>query len=297
MHPRPDWEREGRDWPNRASSHFVTAGGLRWHVQRMGQGPLLLLVHGTGAATHSWRDLAPLLAEHFTLVAPDLPGHGFTQTPPARGLSLPGMASALKALLGELQASPVLVLGHSAGAAILARLCLDGAIDPRALICLNGALLPLRGLAGHWFSPAAKLLAANPLVPRLFAWQANSPRAVERLVASTGSRLDGRGLELYRRLIATPGHVAATLGMMASWDLEPMVRELPHLRTPLILVVAERDGTVLPAEANRVQALIPGAETAHLPGLGHLAHEERPRLVADLVLSIATRHGVPTAPA
>lgn len=293
----PTWELEGRDWPNRAFSHFVSAGGLRWHVQQMGRGPVLLLVHGTGAATHSWRDLAPLLAEHFTLVAPDLPGHGFTQTPPPHGLSLPGMASALRALLVELQASPDLILGHSAGAAILARLCLDGAIDPRALISLNGALLPLRGLAGHWFSPAAKLLAANLFVPRLFAWKANSPRAVERLVESTGSRLDARGVELYRRLISTPGHVAATLRMMASWDLDPMVRELPHLRAPLILVVAERDGTVRPAEANRVRALVPGAETAHLPGLGHLAHEERPRLVADLVLSIAARHRVTTAPA
>lgn len=291
----PSWELEGRDWPNRAFSHFIFAGGLRWHVQRMGQGPVLLLVHGTGAATHSWRDLAPLLAEHFILVAPDLPGHGFTQTPPSQGLSLPRMASALRALLDQLQASPDLVLGHSAGAAILARLCLDGAIAPRALVSLNGALLPLRGLAGHWFSPAAKLLAANPLVPRLFAWQANSPKAVERLVDSTGSRLDARGVELYRRLISTPGHVAATLRMMASWDLDPMARELPHLRTPLILVVAERDATVLPAEASRVRALIPSAEATHLPGLGHLAHEERPRLVADLVLSIAARYGIAAA--
>lgn len=297
MHPRPDWEREGRDWPNRGFSQFVSAGGLRWHVQRMGQGPVLLLIHGTGAATHSWRDLAPLLAAHFSLVAPDLPGHGFSQTPEGRGFSLPGMASVLKALLDKLQTPPDLVLGHSAGAAILARMCLDAAIAPRALISLNGALLPLSGLAGHWFSPAAKLLAANPLVPRLFAWQADSPRAVQRLVDSTGSRLDARGVELYRRLISTPGHVAATLRMMANWDLAPLVRDLPRLRTPLILVVAERDGTVRPAEASRVRGLIPHAQTASLPGLGHLAHEERPRLVADLVLSIAARHGVSAAPA
>lgn len=295
--PTPSWEREGHDWPNRAFSHFVVAGGLRWHVQRMGQGPVLLLVHGTGAATHSWRDLAPLLAQHFTLVAPDLPGHGFTQAPHTRGLSLPGMAGALKALLDGLQTSPDLALGHSAGAAILARMCLDGALTPRALISLNGALLPLGGLAGHWFSPAAKLLAANPLVPRLFAWQADSPRAVQRLVDSTGSRLDPRGVELYRRLISNPGHVAATLGMMANWDLEPLARELPGLPTPLILVVAEGDTTVRPAEGRRVSALVPGAETHHLTGLGHLAHEERPRLVADLILAVAARHGVIAAPA
>jgi len=75
------WERDGRDWPNRDASRFVRAGGLRWHVQKTGTGPVLLLVHGTGAATHSWRELAPLLARRFTVIAPDLPGPGFTQRP------------------------------------------------------------------------------------------------------------------------------------------------------------------------------------------------------------------------
>ncbi len=292
----PSWDLEGRDWPNRRSSRFVSAGGSRWHVQQMGQGPTLLLIHGTGAATHSWRDLAPLLAVDFTLVAPDLPGHGFTRTLDGGGLSLTRMAQALGALLDKLGMAPDLVLGHSAGAAILARMCVDRVIAPRALISLNGALLPLGGLAGRWFSPAARLLAANSLVPRLFAWQAASAQAVERLVESTGSRLEPRGLELYRRLISSPGHVAAALNMMANWDLEPMVRDLPRLKTPLLLVVGGRDGTVRPSEAARVRALVPEAEIITLPGLGHLAHEERPQVVADLVLSVAARHGLKTTP-
>jgi magnesium chelatase accessory protein len=62
------WERDGGDWPNREASRFVTTRRLRWHVQVAGQGPVLLLVHGTGAANHSWRDLLPPLAEHFTVV-------------------------------------------------------------------------------------------------------------------------------------------------------------------------------------------------------------------------------------
>ena len=66
----------------------------------------MLLLHGTGAATHSWRGLAPLLATHFTLIAPDLPGHGFTQTPSDPGLSLPGMARLVAALLAELASRP-----------------------------------------------------------------------------------------------------------------------------------------------------------------------------------------------
>ncbi|MFY0022431.1 hypothetical protein ABTQ05_21120, partial [Acinetobacter baumannii] len=62
---RPDWATDGRDWPHRDASRFVDAGRVRFHVQVMGSGPPLLLIHGTGAATHSWRDVAPLLAEHF----------------------------------------------------------------------------------------------------------------------------------------------------------------------------------------------------------------------------------------
>ncbi len=288
----PSWEIDGRDWPNRECSHFVSAGGVRWHVQQMGEGPVLLLVHGTGAATHSWRDLASLLARHFTVVAPDLPGHGFSSSPSASALSLPRMSAGLAYLLEKLGALPELTLGHSAGAAILARMCLDERIHPRALISLNGALLPLRGLAGQWFSPAARLLAANPLVPRLFAWGSSSPQAVQRLVDSTGSSLDQRGMDLYRRLISTPGHVAASLGMMANWDLTSLERDLPRLQTPLTLIVAERDGMVRPAEGRRVQALLPQAEILTLPGLGHLAHEEDPQSVIDLILRVAAVHGL-----
>ncbi len=82
-----------RTGPTVNASRFVEAAGIRWHVQRMGEGPPLLLIHGTGAATHSWRALLPLLAQHFDVIAPDLPGHGFTQSPPSHRLSLPGMAA------------------------------------------------------------------------------------------------------------------------------------------------------------------------------------------------------------
>lgn len=292
MDGHPSWKREGQDWPNRSASRFPLAAGLRWHVQRMGRGPVLLLLHGTGAATHSWRDLAPLLAGRFDVIAPDLPGHGFTQAPPARGLSLPGMARSVAELLRQLGVRPALAVGHSAGAAVLARMCLDGCIAPRVLVSLNGALLPLFGLAGHVFSPAARLLAAAPLVPRLFAWRAGASGAVERLVASTGSRLDPRGVELYRRLIVSPGHVGATISMMANWELDGLERDLPHLAPDLVLVVAERDRTVNPVEAERVLARLPSARVIRLPGLGHLAHEERPELVAGLIDEVAATSGV-----
>jgi magnesium chelatase accessory protein len=278
---KPDWARDGRDWPNRESSRFVQADGLRWHVQVMGSGPVLLLVHGTGAATHSWRDVMPLLAADFTVVAPDLPGHGFTETPARAGLSLPGMARALSALLNVLEVSPVIAVGHSAGAAVLARMCLDGMIAPACLVSLNGAFLPLPG--PPIFSPLAKLLARVPVIPQMFAWHVADTSVVRRLMRGTGSEIDERGLEFYARLMRRPGHAAAALGMMANWDLPPLARDLARLKAKLLLVVGENDRTIKPMDGERVRAQVPGARLVLLPGLGHLAHEERPAEVADLI--------------
>jgi magnesium chelatase accessory protein len=281
------WSRDGADWPNREASRFVEAAGFRWHVQMMGEGPPLLLLHGTGAAVHSWRGLLPLLARHFSVIAPDLPGHGFTQSPPPHRLSLPGMAADVGALLGTLDVRPAVAVGHSAGAAILARMSIDGRVAPDLLVSLNGAFLPYGGIANHLFSPLAKLLVLNPLVPRVFAWQASNAGAVERLIANTGSTIDPEGIEFYRRLVRSPAHVASALRMMANWRLEPLLHDLPRLTPTLLLVVASNDQSISPAVADQVREILPGALIERLPGLGHLAHEEQPQLIAQLIETYA----------
>jgi magnesium chelatase accessory protein len=291
MADRPSWERDGRDWPNRGHSRFVAAGGLRWHVQVAGEGagkPDLLLVHGTAAATHSWRDLIPRLAPHFRVIAPDLPGHGFTDGVPAQRMSLPGMAGLLAQLLAALEVKPVLVAGHSAGAAILLRLALDGRIAPRAVASLNGALLPLGDKHAAFFTRAARMLVGLPFIPSLFAWRASDRAVAERLLQDTGSRIEPRGVDLYARLFRHAGHVGAALGMMANWDLVPLLRDLPRLACPLVMVVGEKDRAVPPAQAERIRARLPQARIVTLPGLGHLAHEEQPQLVADLLTRLGT---------
>jgi len=277
-----DWRRDGADWPNHDASTFVEAGGIRWHVQRMGSGPALLLLHGTGASTHSWRNLAPILARKFTVVAPDLPGHGFTAMAPCGGMSLPGMARLVAALLAELDVAPAFVVGHSAGAAILARMTIDGAVAPAALVSLNGAFVPFGGML-RFLSPIARVMAATPLAARLFASRADDPRAVDRLLYGTGSTLDAEGVALYARLIRSPAHVHGALTMMASWSLDELVRDLGRLAVPTLLVAAGNDRTVPPSQATQVASHIHGARVEKLPGLGHLAHEEAPDRVAALI--------------
>lgn len=287
MSDRLRFDRDGADWPLRESSRFVEASGLTWHVQRMGEGPTCLLLHGAGGGSHSWRDVAPRLARHLDVIVLDLPGHGFTDPLPSRRLSLPGMAEAVGDLLDSLQAVPDLLVGHSAGAAVGARLCLDGRVKPRVVVSFNGALRAFRGLAQQFYAPLAKLLVLNPFVPRLVAHGAVSRSSVERLMRQIGSTIDARGLDLYARLLGNPGHVAGTLGMMAGWDLPTLERDLPRLVTKLVLVACSDDGAVPATDAFAVKEAVSHAEVVFLRHSGHLMHEEKPDIAADIVLKAA----------
>ena len=284
--PEPlDFNRHAQDWPNRAASRLVETPGIRWHVQVMGEGPPLLLLHGTGASTHSWAGLIPILAERFTVIAPDLPGQGFTTISGRKDLSMRGMATSIRHLLDALGLEPQIAVGHSAGAAVLARMSLDQQLAPRSIIALNGAFVPFGGIVTRMFSPLAKLLTLNPLVPQLFAWSASDRTSVERLLKSTGSTIPQESLVLYQRLFASPPHVSSTLAMMASWDLDSLLRDLPRLKPPLLLVIGDNDLTISPDDAHLIARVVPSSRTVRLTGVGHLAHEEAPTRIADVIFS------------
>lgn len=288
MTDSPRWAVEGRDWPNAEHSQFIDTGRVRWHVQQLGSGPTMLLLHGTGAATHSWRALAPLLAEHFTVIAPDLPGHGFTRGRPLGGMTMTAMARGVAELQVALRASYDIIVGHSAGAAIAARMTLDGLAEPRAIVGLDAALLPFPGLAAKLFPAMAKLLFINPLAPRIFARLARSNDETARfLKRSTGSQIDGAGIAQYQRLLSTTGHVAGALTMMADWDLATLQRDLPRLQTPLLLVHGADDAAIPLTSAQRAADLVADGRVIPLAGLGHLAHEERPAEVAAIIRQFA----------
>lgn len=293
---KPAWSREGRDWPHRETSRFMEVGGLTWHVQVMGRGPPVLLLHGSGAASHSWREVAPQLADRFTLIIPDLPGHGFTGMPDGQGLTLDGMARGLHALMQHLGYAPWAAVGHSAGAAVAIRMRLDGAIGAGGIVAINGALRPFPGSAGWLFPALARLIFLNPAAIALFAIRARAPGAIARLMAGTGSHIDERGIELYARLLSTTGHVGGALGMMANWNLRPLVASLTRLPPPLTLIVAENDRAVPPDVARQVCGAAPQARLVMVPTLGHLAHEENPELISSLILE-ALGAGPAVAPA
>ncbi len=286
------WERDGADWPNREFSRFVDCRPHRWHVQRAGAGRKVLLVHGAGGATHSWRDVLPNLAADHDVMALDLPGQGFTRLGARRRCGLDEMAADIAALLTQEDFAPDILVGHSAGAAIALRMALSGATRPALAIGFNPALSNFPGLAGWLFPTMAKLLSLNPLTALVFSRTA-TPGAVRRLIEGTGSRIDARGLDLYARLLRDYRHVDGALEMMASWSLDRLLADLPGLSTPVRFVVGAGDRAVSPDAAFTALGALPDCQVTTWPGLGHLAHEEAPQMASEYVrnakLEIDTR--------
>ena len=283
----PRWEIEGRNWPNHAASRFVETTSIRWHVQIAGEGPAVLLLHGTGAATRGWRDVLPRLAQHHTVIAPDLPGHGFTQGRPKQGLTLPGMATALAALLEKLDARPILIAGHSAGSAIALQL-VHARGETTPIVGFNPALMPFPGLAAKLFPSLAKALFVNPFVPRILAGIAKIPGETGRFLRrATGSTIDAKGIAAYEVLMSNHRHCGGAMEMMASWDLESLSRLLPQIGSPVLLVHSSADSAVPLDSVERAAKFIPDCRLEVLPGLGHLAHEEQPARAADFIRAFA----------
>jgi magnesium chelatase accessory protein len=271
-----DWSREGLIWPHRDASSFIAVGGRRWHVQRMGSGPPLLLLHGTGASVHSWRGLMPLLAESHDVIALDLPRHAFTSGHDAYAMSLPAMAREVAGLLATLGVEPAAIIGHSAGAAIAMQLALDHAYRG-PIIGLSPALRPFPGALAQIFPAVAKALFVNPLVPRIFTGSIDLVGGAERFLwRSTHSRIDREGLACYRTLLKHPGHAGGALAMMANWDLPALRERMGDVGNRVLLVHGTDDPAIPPDWARDAASWLPDARLELLPGLGHLAHEEAP---------------------
>jgi len=281
------------DWPARELSRDVAAAGLNWHVQ-VAPGPpgapTLLLLHGTGASTHSFAPLLPLLVPHFTVVVPDLPGHGFTTGAPLQSLTLPRISAALGELLKALKLPPVQRIGgHSAGAALALRMALDGLAPGADIVGFNPSLVAMPAFYMQFIAPLINPVATSSPVAALVARIAGGSRLIDSLLGSTGSQLSTAQRQPYRRLFAMPAHVRGSVGFMAAADLPVLLADSARLATPCRFILGERDAWVLPRALKPVLARhYPKAEVQSWAG-GHLLHEEDPpRAAAQLLAPIGS---------
>ncbi|SHI68322.1 magnesium chelatase accessory protein [Palleronia salina] len=278
-----DWARDARDWPNRAASRRVRCRPHDWHVQVMGDGPDLLLLHGTGGTSYGWAGVMPLLAKDFRVIAPDLPGHGFTR-PGTRQRSRPvTMAEDLWRLMDWLGARPRWIVGHSAGGALAVHMGAQAPDRVDGLIGVNPALDGFQGAAAWAFPMAARAMAATPGIGAALSRVARSPARLSQIMGSTGSRLTQESLDIYARLLADPEHLRGTLDMMAQWSTAGLPSLLREWSGALVLMVGDADRTVSPEVSRRAARPTSRGEVVRLGSFGHLLAEEAPGILAEAI--------------
>lgn len=290
----PDWNEYKAHWPNATASQFIENGGYLWHVQKMAgpapDAPICLLIHGTGASTHSWRDIMPLLSRHYQVIALDLPGHGFTKPNMTQRVSLPGMAKSIIALLQHINVRPDFMASHSAGTAIALEI-LAQTDQKMPIIGFTPALKPFPGLAAELFPQLAKMLFTNPFMSIIFSRMARSNGQTRKFLArATGSEIDADGIKQYEILFSHSGHCDGALRMMANWRLDHLQKKMPMIDMPILLLHAENDTAIKPDSVIAAAKPLPLCTVQSLAGLGHLAHEEEPEKAAQIVTEFAHAH-------
>src|SRR5712692_7790532 len=124
--------------PGFASKWLATASG-RVFARTGGEGPPLLLLHGYPQTNVMWHRVAPALAQHFSLVIPDLPGYGWSEAPPSDAAHAPytkrAMASAMVEVMAALGHARFRLAGHDRGGRVAYRLALDhpGRVEQHAV--------------------------------------------------------------------------------------------------------------------------------------------------------------------
>ena len=239
-----DWARDQSDWPLADHSRTIDVKPHKWLVQEMGEGPTALLLHGAGGSTHSWAGLLPVLSRNYHAVAVDLPGQGFTRAGTKLRLGLPRMSMDLNALLDDQGWQPELIIGHSAGGALALHLA-ESLDHPARVIGINAALEPFEGPAAWLFPMMAKMLAINPFTSVAFTAGGSAMARARGLIRTTGSTISDE--------------------------------------SPILLIAGSNDLTVSPDVSRRTAAAMINTTFVELEGLGHLAHEEDPDLVAQTI--------------
>ena len=270
----------------------VDAGdGLLLHLDRSGEGPPLLLLHGFTGSSATWIPLRAALNVKHTTIAVDLPGHGRSSSPrdPMR-YSLTRFADDVVRLLDALDLERVALLGYSMGGRAALRVALAHSARVAALVLESaspGIADPVQG--------AERVAADLALATRIerdgvdafvLRWEDLPMWASQR-------RLPKPALEAQRaqRRANDPGGLANSLrGASAGVDGSVMPR-LAALRVPTLVVVGALDEPYA-ALGRSMQQALPDARLAVVSDAGHAVHLERPDAFADTVLAFLS--GVPS---
>jgi len=264
--------------------------------EKRGAGPPVVLVHGLGASSFSWRDTAAALAARHTTYTVDLIGFGRSPTSPGFPSTMAAQAEAVSAFIqAQGLAQPDLV-GHSMGSGVCLRLAAEAGrggwpgvgklallapvaypparpipgSDPRDLVALSGGL----GLGALADLPPGQIRMIGRLLAERFLRSVCAPGATitEEQIAGYGEGLSSAG-----QIQAFIDH-ARNIGQVA---VSP--ESLRGITAPTLIIWGTEDRLIQRQQAEDLKQAIAGAELREIPSCGHIPHEEHPAEVNRLI--------------
>ncbi len=259
------------------------ANGLGLRVLEAGplDGRPLVLIHGWAISAYLWRhNFAALAAAGYRVHAVDLPGHGLSDAPLAKGsYTLDALVDDVAALFDALELERPAVVAQSMGGRIalelarrhrVARLALFGPVG-------FGTVSSARDFAP--FLPSVPGALAAMLIPRELV------ELIQRRVYGKVGWFTERDIDEYWAPTQFPGVVQASMQMLREFDWEPLAPPaLAQIPTPTLVVFGTLDGTVRPTNAQQLVSAMPHGRLEWIEGGGHVVMEEVPEAVNSLLL-------------
>jgi pimeloyl-ACP methyl ester carboxylesterase/formiminotetrahydrofolate cyclodeaminase len=237
-----------------------------------GQGPPVVLVHGTPSWSYLWRRVVPGLSDRFTVYVFDLLGYGHSE-PKEQDVSIAVQTHLLTELIGLWELEAPAIAGHDIGGAIVLRShLLDGV--PFSRIALVDAVV-LR----PWMTPTTRHMQAHLAVYRTMPTHIYERVAAAHIATAVHHPMDEATFEQYFARWRGKDGQEAYLHKVAQFDEEYTAEFEPLLgsvEAPVRIIWGERDAWLDPAFARRLHGLLPDSDLKLIPDAGHLVMEDAP---------------------
>ena len=276
------------------SGRFVHAHDLDLYIQEVGpeSGPIVLLVHGTGAWSEIWRStLERLAAGGYRAVGVDMPPFGYSEQPVTRDYTTATQGRRIAALVESL-GSPVVLVGHSFGARATVEAAMLAPERLRALVLVDAALglhdasgAPLPAAPPAAPTAVSTALSVAPLRHGLVAATVTNPLLTRTLLKQLISRKDAATpavVSMLQRPLAIEGSTSAA-GNWLQWFVTPdspqrsgSLVSYAALTAPAFVMWGETDTLTPLPQGRAIAALLPSATLKVLPDTGHIPAIESP---------------------
>ncbi|KAI9839598.1 MAG: hypothetical protein M1819_002224 [Sarea resinae] len=263
--------------------------------------PVLLLLHGFPSSSHQFRNLIPLLAPHYHILAPDLPGFGFTVVPPDRhyAYTFANLSKTTRAFLDALDVSRFAVYIFDYGAPTALRLALDRPDAIAAIVTQNGNAYE-EGLGADFWAPLQKYWASDSASDRNVLREAALTFSSTKWQYVTGSpHPDAIPPETYHldfALLARPGNPDIQLDLFRDYKanvaLYPRFHEyFRRSKVPVLAVWGKNDPIFVPAGAEAYRRDVSDLEIHYLDA-SHFAIETNEARIADLIVEFLRKRNL-----